>query len=57
MFALENELKNPNASEANLNEIGSRLGRLANLIYVYNVEMLALIQGGTFDADRRPATQ
>ena len=54
--ALENELKNPNASETDLNEIGSRLARLANLIYAYNVEMLALIQGGTFDAARRPAT-
>jgi hypothetical protein len=54
--ALENELKNPSASETDLNEIGSRLGRLANLIYAYNVEMLALMQGGTFDAARRPAT-
>ena len=54
--ALENELKNPSVSETDLNEIGSRLGRLANLIYAYNVEMLALIQGGTFDAARRPAT-
>jgi hypothetical protein len=54
--ALENELKNPNASETDLNEIGSRLARLGNLIYAYNVEMLALIQGGTFDAARRPAT-
>ena len=53
---LENELKNPSASETDLDEIGSRLGRLANLIYAYNVEMLALIQGGTFDAARRPAT-
>ena len=54
--ALENELKNPSASETDLNEIGSRLARLANLIYTYNVEMLALIDGDTFDPARRPAT-
>ena len=54
--ALENELKNPSASETDLNEIGSRLPRLANLIYTYNVEMLALIDGDTFDPARRPAT-
>jgi hypothetical protein len=54
--ALENELKNPSASESDLNEIGSRLGWLANLIYTYNVEMLALIQGDTFDPARRPST-
>jgi hypothetical protein len=54
--ALENELKNPSASETDLNEIDSRLDRLANLIYAYNIEMLASIQGGTFDAARGPAT-
>jgi hypothetical protein len=54
--ALENELKNPSASETDLNEIDSRLDRLANLIYAYKIEMLASIQGGTFDAARGPAT-
>jgi hypothetical protein len=52
--SLENELKNPSASEADLNEIDSRLGRLANLIYAYNIEMLASIQTGTLTPPTNP---